>query len=166
MLNHLSLLSATEHYQNFEATRLFTYSDQTSALKRSEWPSHFEGSALHPEKTSKLELLFASTFQEASATFHSAGREVILRRATRGTRRLQSAETCLRKNGFEISNHQIDSENWLSFYAKKEDQRLHLRELITDGYRKWHSPSAWFWHATMNPKSSPWLAATVITPLK
>lgn len=165
MLNQTSLLLLGASLGLLQGTRLFSHRDHSLTPHLTEWPSHFEGAALHLIESTDFEKSFAATFPGDIATFRSAGRQVILRRATRGTRRLHASETCLRAGGYQITGHQVDSEGWLNYYASKENERFHVREQITDGKKTWSSPSPWFWHATLNPKSGPWLATTVITPV-
>lgn len=149
-----------------QGARVFSHRDHTITPKLTEWPTHFEGAALHLVDPTEFEKTFAADFPGDIATFRSAGRQVILRRATRGTRRLHASETCLRASGYQITERKINSENWLSYYASNEGQTLHVREQITDGDKTWNSPSPWFWHATINSKSGPWLATTVMTPVR
>ncbi|MDQ8191494.1 hypothetical protein [Roseibacillus persicicus] len=166
MQNHTPLLLLGASLGLIQGARIFSHRDHDLPPNLAEWPSHFEGAALHLIEPTEFEKSFADNFPGDIATFRSAGRQIILRRATRGTRRLHASETCLRAAGYEISSRKIDLENWLTYYAKKNDQILHVREQITDGSRNWNSPSPWFWHATLNPKSGPWIATTVITPVK
>lgn len=166
MLNSTPLLLLGASLGLIQGTRIFSQRDQELPPNLSDWPSHFEGSALHEVEPTEFEKAFAEEFPGDIATFRCAGRQIVLRRATRGTRRLHASETCLRAAGFKITNRIIDAENWLTYYASKGDQTLHVREQITDGTRSWNSPSSWFWHATLNPKSGPWVATTVMTPVK
>lgn len=165
MLNQTPLLLLGASLGLIQGARLFSHRDQNITPQVAEWPSHFEGAALHLVEPTEFEQAFAADFPGDIATFRSAGRQVILRRVTRGTRRLHASETCLRSGGYRISERQIDSENWLTYYASRNDEVLHVREQITDGTKTWNSPSPWFWHATVNSKSGPWIATTVITPV-
>lgn len=130
-----------------------------------QWPARFEGSSLRPVGPLENEGHFIGTFPGATSTFRTAGRCLIVRHATRGTRRLQATESHLREAGYRISDRVVDCENWLTYLAHSEQGTLHLREQISDGTRSWVSSSAWFWHATLHPHAGPWQATTVITPL-
>ena len=172
MLKETSLYLPLAHSELSELSELsdgmgaFSRRHQTCQPKLEGWPSHFEGSSLHPTEATRFQNLIAKDFTGDTATFRSAGREVVLRRATRGTRRLHATETCLRANNYQITGHRIDSEGWLTYFSAREGEIYHIREQITDGIRNWSSPSSWFWQATLRPKSGPWLAATVITPVR
>lgn len=166
MQNTTSLLLLGASLGLIQAGRVFSHRNYEAPPPLTEWPTHFEGAALHPVEPTEFERTFAASFPGDIATFRSAGRQIILRRATRGTRRLHASETCLRSSGFDISDRKIDAENWLTYYARKDALSLHVREQITDGSKSWHSPSSWFWHATLHPKTGPWVATTVITPMK
>ena len=147
----------------FQGSRILSHRDHRS-LPIEDWPSHFEGSSLHAIDSVWPQLLY-SQFTGACASFRSAGREVILRRTARGTRRLQATETALRESGYRISHLHTNGEDWLCYYAQSAEKRLHVREQITNGKQSWASPSPWFWHATLQPKSGPWFAITIITPV-
>ncbi|MGJ8725299.1 MAG: hypothetical protein ACSHYB_12135 [Roseibacillus sp.] len=166
MLTSTPLLLLGASLGLIQGARVFSHRDQSIIPKLSEWPTHFEGAALHLVEPTEFEKTFAGDFPGDIATFRSAGRQVILRRATRGTRRLHASETCLRSGGYQITERKVDSDNWLTYYASNHHQTLHVREQITDGHKSWTSPSPWFWHATLHPKSGPWLATTVITPVR
>lgn len=166
MLTPSSLLLLGASLGLIQGTRVFSNRDHSLPLSRQEWPTHFEGAALHRIEPTAFEISFAANFPGEIATFRCAGRQVILRRATRGTRRLHASETCLRASGHQISERRVDSENWLTYFASQGSQRYHVREQITNGAQAWASPSPWFWHATLHPKTGPWLATTVITPLR
>ena len=165
MLTQTPLLLLGATLGLIQGARLFSHRDQSITPQLAEWPSHFEGASLHLVEPTEFEKSFAADFPGDIATFRSAGRQVILRRATRGTRRLHASETCLRASGHQITERQVDSENWLTYYAIRNHQTFHVREQITDGTKTWHTPSPWFWHATINPQSGPWIATTVITPV-
>ena len=165
MLNQTPLLLLGASLGLIQGARIFSHRNQAITPLLGEWPSHFEGAALHPIEATDFEKSFAAGFPGDIATFRSAGRQVILRRTTRGTRRLHASETSLRAGGYQITDRQVDAEGWLSYYVTREEERFHVREQITDGEKAWSSPSPWFWHATFNPKSGPWIATTVITPM-
>lgn len=166
MLTQTSLLILGASLGLIQGTRILTHRDESQTPHLGEWPTHFEGAALHTVEATDFEKSFAAQFPGEMATFRSAGRQVILRRATRGTRRLHATETCLRASGFEILERKVDQEGWLTYFAQNGKERFHVREQITDGTRTWSSPSPWFWHATLQPKTGPWLAISVITPLR
>ena len=146
-------------------TSLFANRERLESTTRDHWPSHIEGTQLHRMQSSEFERLLTQQFFGESASFRSAGRQVILRRTTRGTRRLQSSETHLRSQGYLIHNRLLSADGWLTYYANRKKKTIHVREQITDGHRSWSSPSSWFWQATLQPQSGPWLAITIITPL-
>ena len=129
------------------------------------WPTQFEGSSIHLIPALPNQRAFVGLYPGATTTFQSAGRNLIIRHATRGTRRLHAIETCLREAGYQITRRSIDSENWLTYFAINPEESLHIRERISDGSRSWTQPSSWFWHATLHPHAGPWQATTVITPI-
>lgn len=166
MLTQSSLLLLGASLGLIRDSRVFSHRQHGCDLPLEEWPTHFEGASLHRAEATDFAAAFAVSFPGEIATFRSAGREVILRRATRGTRRLQASETCLRASGHQITERTIASGNWLTYYARKGNQTFHVREQITNGQQTWSSVSSWFWSATFHPKDGPWLACTVITPFR
>ena len=163
---HETLLLLGASLSLIQGTRSYSHREHSYCPKLDKWPTHFEGAALHPIAGTEFEKALTTTFLTNIATFRSAGRQVILRRVTRGTRRLLASENSLRQMHFQITKRQIDSEGWLTYYASRNEQTFHVREQITNGSKTWHSPSTWFWHATVYPKSGPWLVTTVFTPIQ
>ncbi|MDP0490322.1 MAG: hypothetical protein Q7Q71_04650 [Verrucomicrobiota bacterium JB023] len=167
MLQHTPILLIGASLGMIQGIRHLQQRDIAVIDQPGEWPTHFEGSTLHRIPASKFEQRFGANFPGEIASFSSAGKQIILRRVTRTTRRLHPSEHCLRSSGYDITPIGHDPEGWLCYYASRGGKRLHVRERITEssGERVWTTPSNWFWHATFHPQSGPWLATTVITPL-
>jgi hypothetical protein len=139
-------------------------SPQTTSF---EHPIRFEGSTLHPAKESPYTGMIVADFPGQVRHFRSAGRHLIYRLATRGTRRLKPSEAAFRDEGYEITRIAVSQENWRGYYASRGKEELHIRERMSEpaSGRTWHSLGSWFWHATLLPNSGPWEMISVITPL-
>ena len=133
------------------------------------WPAEFEGRKLFERPLSSHEQAFAGNFPGHLGVFDdSDGRRIILRWVTRPTRKLHSSADCLRAAGCTITFDEIATSQspWRHFTARSTDgPDLAARERIFsqgNPEQSWSDISEWYWVAGKNPKSSPWLAVTVI----
>lgn len=132
-----------------------------------DWPNEFEGRPIGPVALSETEAAFADSFPGAIGVFESSGgRQVILRRADRPTRRLHDSATCLRAAGFAIGDRQLH-DGWLCYRASRAGIALDVREQIVaeSGESKWTDVSRWFWEALFHKGGGPWTAITVLDPI-
>ena len=130
------------------------------------WPDTFRGLPLEPLPLSVREEHFAAGFPGALARFRCGEVEVILRRVSRATRKLHSAQDCFQAAGFtlqRLSAAPLESDGlWQVWRATRgSDPPLivceHIRsaggDLILD-------VSAWYWRALRHPEEGPWTAIT------
>ncbi len=133
---------------------------------RFHWPTHFEGSRLHPMLNSEYELLYQNSNPERISTFHSAGRQVIFRCLNQKTDLAHSFATLLQTSGYEISHSASHRENWLSFYTQINEHSLHIREQIPyDNHLRIQTSSQLTKEVEPQEQGS-YLAVTVITPIR
>lgn len=129
-----------------------------------DWPGEFEGRPLTPVALSDAEEQFAESFPGAIGVFESpGGRQVILRRADRPTRRLHDSATCLKAAGFTIGDRVVQ-DGWNCYQATRGSQMLEVREQIYAevGESTWTDISDWFWEAIFHKNGGPWTAVTVL----
>ncbi|MFT5105886.1 MAG: hypothetical protein ACI9UA_001509 [Pseudoalteromonas tetraodonis] len=129
-----------------------------------DWPSEFEGLSIEQVPLSDTEQAFAASFPGAIGVFKSPdGRQVILRRVDRPTRRLHSSATCLTAAGFRIGEQKL-RDGWRCYQATRGEQMLEVREQITAefGEGSWTDVSDWFWDAVFHRGEAPWIAVTVL----
>lgn len=129
------------------------------------WPSTFEGRPLRPAALSSVEQRFAATFPGRIGRFSDGGQEVIMRWIAAPTRKLHAASDCFKGSGYRVKPLPLEATNgmtWGSFAAERGTQRLHVREVITDGNgNRWTDVSAWYWAAVRRETQAPWWAITV-----
>ena len=134
------------------------------------WPAEWEGEALNEVPLSARELEFNSNFPGRIAKFTDGRRELILRWVTQGTRQLHGSSDCFRGMGYTVTPQPglIDTKRgmWSSFLAERDEQRLLVRERITDERGgEWTDVSAWYWSVLLKRSTGPWLATTVAEKL-
>ncbi len=116
----------------------------------------------------EMEMAFARSFPGTLASYNWGGRQVILRRVDRATRRLHPTHDCLRAAGFETTDAATvtmsDGSVWARFHASRDGKRWSVSERIvsTTNGASWTDASAWFWAAVRHPLNGPWQAETVI----
>ncbi len=116
----------------------------------------------------EMEAAFARSFPGTLASYDWGGRQVILRRVNRATRRLHPTRDCLRAAGFStteaVTVTMSDGSVWARFYAGRDGRRWTVFERIvsTENGATWTDASAWFWAAVRHPLNGPWQAETVI----
>jgi hypothetical protein len=90
---------------------------------------------------------------------------VIMRWIAAPTRKLHAASDCFKGSGYRVKPLPLETANgmtWGSFAAERGTQRLHVREVITDGSgNRWTDVSAWYWAAVRGGTQAPWWAITV-----
>ena len=145
----------------------FYHSSATEAeLPVVDWPRKFEGHPITEVALSETEAGFAESFPGAIGVFESpGGRQLILRRADRPTRRLHDSATCLKAAGFSIHDRSV-RDGWVRYRASRAGQILEVREqIVTEiGEGRWTEVSNWFWDAVFHPGGGPWTAVTVLDP--
>lgn len=81
------------------------------------------------------------------------------------TRKLHAASDCFKGSGYRVKSlplETLDGMTWGSFSAERGTQRLHVREVITDGSgNRWTDVSAWYWAAVRGETQAPWWAITI-----
>lgn len=116
----------------------------------------------------EMEMAFARSFPGTLASYDWGGRQVILRRVDRATRRLHPTRDCLRAAGFETTDGATvtmsDGSVWARFHAGRDGRWWTVCERIvsTGNGATWTDASAWFWAAARHPLNGPWQAETVI----
>lgn len=129
------------------------------------WPSTFEGRPLQAIALSPLEQRFAETFPGRIGRFNDGRQEVIMRWVAAPTRKLHAASDCFKGGGYRVQPLPLETTGgiiWGAFAAERGTQRLHVREVITDGDgNRWTDVSAWYWAAVRGETRAPWWAATI-----
>lgn len=132
-----------------------------------EWPVTYEGVPLQPVPMADRERAFYATFPGAVGRFTDGRREFILRRITRGTRKLHLSADCFRGLGYTVSPGSPEADehgrSWGCFTASRGELTLRVRERISsesDG-KSWTDVSAWYWSTLLRSTRGPWLAVTV-----
>ena len=134
------------------------------------WPTEWEGEPLRQVPLNARELQFNNNFPGRIAKFTDGRREMILRWVTQGTRQLHGSADCFRGMGYSVTPQPGINDGkrgmWSSFTAQRGEQRLLVRERITDGGGgEWTDVSAWYWSVLLKRSTGPWLAATVAEKL-
>jgi len=134
------------------------------------WPHAFRGRPLYPVGFSAAERRFLADFPGTAARFSDGESAILMRRVTQATRRLHPAEDCYRGWGFEVGAPQIradrDGSRWRCFTASRSGEAREVCEQIRDSEgRHYTDVSSWYWAATLDPASRPWLVITIATPL-
>ena len=130
------------------------------------WPTEWEGEPLRELPLDARELEFNRNFPGRVAKFTDGRRELVLRWVTQGTRQLHGSADCFRGMGYSVTPQPgLDTGKhgmWSSFIAARGDQRLLVRERITDNRGlEWTDVSAWYWSVFLGRTEGPWLAATL-----
>ncbi len=119
--------------------------------------------------TTDIEAAFARSFPGTLASYAWEGKQVILRRVTRATRRLHPTRDCLRASGFLTTDGTTvklpDGSQWARFHATRDGKRWIVSErIISESNRvSWTDVSTWYWAAVRHPLNGPWQAETVIS---
>ena len=130
------------------------------------WPHEFRGRPLYPVAPSDAERRFLADFPGVAAHFSDGESAILMRWVTQPTRRLHSAEDCYRGWGFEVGAPLIradrDGSRWRCFTASRSGETREVCEQIRDSDgRHFTDVSSWYWSATLEPASRPWLVITV-----
>jgi len=130
------------------------------------WPREFQGRPLTRVPLTEAEHRFLSGFPGDVARFTDGERDIILRWVTQPTRRLHPADDCYRAWGFSVSESKIhadrDGVRWRCFGAGKNGARREVCEQVRDAEgAHWSDISSWYWAATLDRTTGPWLVTTV-----
>jgi hypothetical protein len=144
--------------------------DDASSAGLPPWPHEFRGRPLYPVAFSEAEKRFLADFPGVAARFSDGESAILMRWVTHSTRRLHPAEDCYRGWGFAVGTPQIradrDGSRWRCFTASRSGETREVCEQIRDSEgRHYTDVSSWYWAATLDPASRPWLVTTVATPL-
>lgn len=131
------------------------------------WPSTFQGRALNACPLSPAEESFYRAFPGRIGKFTDGERNIIIRWIARETRMLHSSSVCLKGAGYSVSPLPLfrDSNKalWEQYEAIRGDERLRIRERITDEQGgSWTDVSSWYWAAALGRSKGPWQAVTVV----
>ena len=143
--------------------------DQDSA-PQFEWPQILDGQPLRPLALSTVERRFANQFPGRIGRFSTGDAAVTLRSVDRPTRMLHPATDCYRGLGYKIMDSRLETDAearlWRCFTAWRDGQAYRVCERIeaADG-EGFTDTSAWFWAASLERSSGPWLAVTKVRRL-
>jgi hypothetical protein len=134
---------------------------------RTNWPAKFEGRTLTPQAMSREQNKFKA-FSGKIAKFTDGKNEILFREVRTATRQLHSSSDCFRGSGFSIEPMPMFMDNegdvWSRFQATRGEQRLEVREIVSDLQgQSWSDVSSWYWAAVLGKTKGPWLATTVAT---
>jgi hypothetical protein len=109
---------------------------------------------------------FLAGFPGDVARFTDGERDLILRWVTQPTRRLHPADDCYRAWGYDVSPPTIradrDGVRWRCFAARKNGRGRRVCEQVRDAEgAHWTDVSSWYWAATLDRTTGPWLVTTV-----
>lgn len=126
------------------------------------WPQKWKGEWLEPEPLPRREREFAKSLPGHIGNFRAGSRQVIIKQIHRPTRRLHPISHCLVATGYTV-----ESLGKGKYTATRVGECLFIEETIYEkeiGSKKtWHDVSQWFWHASKNRTSGPWIAVVEIT---
>ena len=130
------------------------------------WPHELDGKPLVSVNLGEDERRLLGSFPGAVARFSDGERELLMRWVTQPTRRLHPAEDCYRGWGFEVAAPRVraadDGSPWRCFTASRSGETREVCEQIRDSDgRHFTDVSSWYWAATLDPASRPWLVTTV-----
>lgn len=137
------------------------------------WPTTFEGAplrALEESHESKTQMKFAADFPGKIKAFTNGKQTILLRWVAKPTRQLHTSTDCYRGLGYSVKWLPMlidkDGNRWSTFEAANQEERLLIRERITDTARaSWSDVSSWYWAALLQRSAPPWWATTVIQKL-
>jgi hypothetical protein len=157
----LAALAPLTHYEG---------ADKTGQAEFIGWPVQFEGRSLKQEPLSKRENRFASGFPGRIAKFTDGDRMLIMRWATRKTRKLHPASDCFRGSGYRVKPLPIHVDRsgaqWGCFEGERDGHKVSVRERMFDSEGNgWTDVSAWYWAAFLGRSHGPWWAVTVVENL-
>lgn len=130
------------------------------------WPHEFEGRPLTPVALTAEQRRLLAEFPGAAARFTDGDRDILMRWVSQPTRRLHPAEDCFRGWGFEVAASKIrvdrDGGRWRCFEVSRDGTTRHVCEQIRDREgADYTDVSSWYWDATLQKTSAPWLVVTV-----
>lgn len=130
------------------------------------WPHEFRGRPLVPVPLDEAERRFLADFPGQAARFSDGENAILMRWVTRPTRKLHPAEDCYRGWGFEVAAPRVraadDGGRWRCFTATRGGESREVCEQIRDSDgRHFTDVSSWYWAATLDSASRPWLVTTV-----
>lgn len=132
--------------------------------------THYKGHPLQEIPLSPHEESFAKNLPGQLKIYALGNETLIIRHVTKATRLLHPSHHCLRAEGFTLHDIKIQTDSTgptLQYRATRNGEHFHVIEKIRDhqNSRQWAEVSAWYWHALFHPKSGPWEAETLITPI-
>lgn len=130
------------------------------------WPRELAGRALTRVPLADSERRFLAGFPGDVARFTDGERDIILRWVTQPTRRLHPADDCYRAWGYDVGVAAIhadrDGVRWRCFRASKDGRERRVCEQVRDAEGShWTDVSSWYWAATLDRSTGPWLVTTV-----
>jgi len=146
------------------------------------WPEYYEGRRVRPLALSEVEQRFAAQFPGAIARFTDERRVITLRQVNAPTRKLHPAADCFRGLGYRVSDIALShrepehtagahgrqaAQLQRCFVATRQGRSLRVCEVIEDAAgRGFTDTSAWYWAALSGESEGPWLAVTVVAPMR
>jgi len=134
--------------------------------------THYRGHPLEQLSLTDFEKKFEKTFPGQFDVYRMGPSTLIVRHVNRASRRLHPSVHCLQGEGFQVgpASEVTDDEGcrWRRYTATRFQTKLSVSERIyslSDG-REWTEISAWYWYALFHPRSGPWRAETLITPIE
>lgn len=133
--------------------------------------THYQERPVEEIPLSPHEEAFAKNLPGQLKIYALGNETLIIRHVTKATRLLHPSHHCLRAEGFALHDVKIqtDAANQptLQYRATRNGEHFLVTEKIRDhqNSRQWAEVSAWYWHALFHPKSGPWEAETLITPI-
>ncbi len=127
-----------------------------SALAFPGWPTMFEGRPIAPLPPAGFDERLRRQFAGQMRRFSDGERQIVLRWVSGPTRLLHPAATCFRNSGYAVApaamRRAASGEAMSCFRADKGGKSLVACERIFESAgRSWPDPSAWYWHALLNP---------------
>lgn len=131
-----------------------------------QWPSSFEGQAIHPLPMTDKERGFSQNFPGKIGRFSDGSREIIIRYIDQASRQVHPSADCLRGSGYHIETQPIKRDQngqlWGCVLAKRNGISYRVCERIYDqSGNSWYDVSSWFWSVLLNKSHGPWWAITV-----
>jgi hypothetical protein len=141
--------------------------EAAEALAPAPWPTAFEGRRISPIPPTPEDRILERQFPGRVARFSDGRRQIVLRQVARPTRRLHPARDCFRSTGWEIAPAPMrmapGNAPAACFLARRGGRTLHICERISgrDG-ASWPDISSWYWAATFDGGTGPWLATLTV----